>query len=104
MKPRRILLVDDEPAIRQSLGGVLEDEGYAVTSVGSGEDCLSALAAGEFELLLLDIWLPGMDGMEALARVQEIPAAERPVAVMISGHGSIEAAVKRSEERRVGKE
>jgi two-component system nitrogen regulation response regulator NtrX len=94
MKPRRILLVDDEPAIRQSLGGVLEDEGYAVTSVGSGEDCLAALAAGEFELLLLDIWLPGMDGMEALARVQEIPAAERPVAVMISGHGSIEAAVK----------
>jgi two-component system nitrogen regulation response regulator NtrX len=94
MKPRRILLVDDEPAIRQSLGGVLEDEGYAVTSVGSGEDCLAALAGGEFELLLLDIWLPGMDGMEALARVQEIPAAERPVAVMISGHGSIEAAVK----------
>jgi two-component system nitrogen regulation response regulator NtrX len=94
MKPRRILLVDDEPAIRQSLGGVLEDEGYAVTSVGTGEACLDALAAGEFELVLLDIWLPGMDGMEALARVQEIPAAERPVAVMISGHGSIEAAVK----------
>src|ERR1035438_239824 len=94
MKPRRILLVDDEPGIRQSLGGVLEDEGYAVTAVGTGEACLDALAAGEFELLLLDIWLPGMDGMEALARVQEIPPAERPVAVMISGHGSIEAAVK----------
>ena len=94
MKPRRILLVDDEPGIRQSLGGVLEDEGYNVTSVGTGEECLAALAAGEFELVLLDIWLPGMDGMEVLARVQEIPAAERPVTVMISGHGSIEAAVK----------
>ena len=94
MKPRRILLVDDEPGIRQSLGGVLEDEGYAVTSVGTGEDCLTSLAASEFELVLLDIWLPGMDGMEVLSRVQEIPAAERPVVVMISGHGSIEAAVK----------
>jgi two-component system nitrogen regulation response regulator NtrX len=94
MKPRRILLVDDEPGIRQSLGGVLEDEGYAVTSVGTGEDCLASLAASEFELVLLDIWLPGMDGMEVLSRVQEIPAAERPVVVMISGHGSIEAAVK----------
>ena len=73
---------------------MLEDEGYAVTAVGSGEACLDALSAGEFELVLLDIWLPGMDGMEALARVQEIPAAERPVVVMISGHGSIEAAVK----------
>ena len=44
--------------------------------------------------MLLDIWLPGMDGMEVLARIQEIPFAERPVVVMISGHGSIEAAVK----------
>jgi two-component system nitrogen regulation response regulator NtrX len=94
MKPRRILVVDDEPGIRQSLGGVLEDEGYAVTAVESGEACLAALAGGDFELVLLDIWLPGMDGMDALARVQEIPAAERPVVVMISGHGSIEAAVK----------
>jgi two-component system nitrogen regulation response regulator NtrX len=94
MKPRRILVVDDEPGIRRSLGGVLEDEGYAVMAVESGEACLAALAGGDFELVLLDIWLPGMDGIEALARVQEIPAAERPVVVMISGHGSIEAAVK----------
>ncbi|HUP02631.1 MAG TPA: sigma-54 dependent transcriptional regulator [Bryobacteraceae bacterium] len=94
MKARRILLVDDEPGIRQSLGGVLEDEGYDVTSVGSAEECLDAVTRGEFELVLLDIWLPGMDGMEALARLQEIPPAERPVTVMISGHGSIEAAVK----------
>lgn len=94
MKPRRILVVDDEPGIRQSLGGVLEDEGYAVSSVGNGEACLRALADGEFELVLLDVWLPGMDGMEVLASVQEMPIDERPVMVMISGHASIDGAVK----------
>jgi len=94
MKPRRILVVDDEPGIRQSLSGVLEDEGYAVSSVENGEACLRALADGEFELVLLDIWLPGMDGMEVLTRVQEMPLDERPVMVMISGHASIEGAVK----------
>jgi len=94
MKPRRILVVDDEPGIRQSLSGVLEDEGYAVETAESGEAALAALPGGEFELALLDIWLPGVDGMEVLARIQEVPVAERPVVVMISGHGSIEAAVK----------
>ena len=52
------------------------------------------MPGGGFELVLLDIWLPGMDGMEVLARIQEIPFAERPVVVMISGHGNIETAVK----------
>jgi two-component system nitrogen regulation response regulator NtrX len=94
MRPRRILVVDDEPDIRQSLSGVLEDEGYAVAAVESGEACLAALPEGEFELVFLDIWLPGMDGMEVLARIQEIPLPERPVVVVVSGHGSIEAAVK----------
>ena len=94
MKQRRILVVDDEPGICQSLGGVLEDEGYAVASAESGEACLTALPAGEFELVLLDVWLPGVDGMEVLSRIQEIPFDERPVVVMISGHGSIEAAVR----------
>jgi two-component system nitrogen regulation response regulator NtrX len=94
MRQRRILVVDDEPGIRQSLSGVLEDEGYAVEAVESGEACLAALPGAGFELALLDIWLPGIDGMEVLARIQEIPLDERPVVVMISGHGSIEAAVK----------
>jgi two-component system nitrogen regulation response regulator NtrX len=94
MKQRRILVVDDEPAIRQSLAGVLEDEGYSVAAVESGEACLAALPGTDFELVLLDIWLPGIDGIETLARIQEMPFGERPVAVMISGHGSIEAAVK----------
>jgi two-component system, NtrC family, nitrogen regulation response regulator NtrX len=94
MKQRRILVVDDNPDIRQSLTGVLEDEGYPVEAVESGEACLSSLEGAGFELVLLDIWLPGMDGMEVLARIQEMPFGERPVVVMISGHGSIEAAVK----------
>jgi len=94
MRQHCILLVDDEPGIRQSLGGVLEDEGYTVRSVESGEACLAALPGAGFELVLLDIWLPDIDGMEVLARIQEIPFSDRPVVVMISGHGSIEAAVK----------
>ncbi|MEN6608281.1 MAG: sigma-54 dependent transcriptional regulator [Bryobacteraceae bacterium] len=93
MKRPRILVVDDEPGIRQSLCGVLSDEGYETRSVASGEECLEQAGQG-FDLVLLDIWLPGIDGLEALARIQEIPFGSRPVVVMISGHGTIETAVK----------
>ena len=94
MKRRRILVVDDEPGIRQSLCGVLEDEGYLAAAAESGEACLEALARQSFDLVLLDVWLPGVDGLETLARIQEIPFTDRPVVVMISGHGTIETAVK----------
>jgi two-component system, NtrC family, nitrogen regulation response regulator NtrX len=94
MRSPRILIVDDEPGIRQSLSGVLEDEGFHVETVESGEACLDVLARSMFELLVLDIWLPGVDGLETLSRIQRIPQADRPVVVMISGHGSIDAAVK----------
>src|SRR5713101_2319761 len=94
MKGVRILVVDDEPGIRQSLGGVLEDEGYIVHAVESGEICLDDLERRNYELVLLDIWLPGIDGLEALTRIQEIPLPDRPSVVMISGHDNIEAAVK----------
>jgi DNA-binding NtrC family response regulator len=94
MKPGHILVVDDEPGIRQSLSGVLEDEGYPAFAVGSGEACVGGAGAATLRLVLLDVWLPGMDGMDTLARIQEIPFAERPVVVMISGHGTIETAVK----------
>jgi two-component system nitrogen regulation response regulator NtrX len=94
MKGVRVLVVDDEPGIRQSLGGVLEDEGYLVRSVESGEACLDELCRQSYELVLLDIWLPGMDGLETLARIQEIPLPDRPPVVMISGHGNIETAVR----------
>src|SRR6266540_7284092 len=94
MRPSRILVVDDEPGIRTSLSGVLEDEGYEVDSVADGESCLARLAEKSWDLVLLDVWLPGIDGMETLVHIQEMPFLERPTVVMISGHGSIETAVK----------
>src|SRR5262245_42598807 len=94
MRAPRVLVVDDEPAIRGSLSGVLQDEGYEVEAVGDGESCLTKLAERSFDVVLLDVWLPGMDGMEALTRIQEIPFPDRPMVIMISGHGSIETAVK----------
>ena len=94
MKTTRILIVDDEPGIRESLTGVLEDEGYSCSSVESGEKCVEELARNSYEVVLLDVWLEGMDGLETLARIQEIPFADRPEVVIISGHGTIETAVK----------
>src|SRR5580700_6953300 len=90
----RILIVDDEPGIRQTLGGILEDEGFQVVAVENGEVCLDVLGRSVFELVILDIWLPGIDGLETLNRIQRIPHADRPVVVVISGHGTIETAVK----------
>ncbi len=93
MTPRPYLLVvDDEAGIRESLSSILEDEGYHVEAVGSAEEALERSASGEIEVVLLDVWLPGMDGLEALSRMQ---ASTRPPAViMISGHGTIETAVR----------
>jgi len=94
MKAHRILIVDDEPGIRTSLSAVLEDEGYQVAAVESGEDALERLTEESFDCVLLDVWLPGIDGMEVLNRIQEMPAEERPATVMISGHGTIETALR----------
>lgn len=94
MKARRLLLVDDEPGIRTSLSAVLEDEGYSVVAVGDGEAGLAQLETESFDCVLLDVWLPGMDGMEVLNRIQERLGDERPAVVMISGHGNIETALR----------
>jgi two-component system nitrogen regulation response regulator NtrX len=94
MKKPRVLIVDDEPLIRQSLSGVLDDEGYDATSVENGEECCRELQRASYELVLLDVWLPGMDGLETLSRIQEIPFELRPTVVIVSGHGTIETAVK----------
>src|SRR5271157_4271942 len=88
----RILIVDDEAGIRESLASILRDEHYAVEAVGSAEEALDRIAAGDLHVILLDIWLPGIDGMEALSRIRNIPDA--PAVIMISGHGNIEAAVR----------
>ncbi len=94
MKATRVLVVDDEPGIRESLKGVLEDEGYTCEAVDSGEQCLLELARQPYDVVLLDVWMGGMDGLETLARIQEKPLEDRPEIVIISGHGTIETAVK----------
>ena len=94
MRRTRILVVDDEPGIRESLSGVLEDEGYLCSAVATGEECLEELARQSYEVVMLDVWLPGMDGLNTLERIQEIPFPDRPEVVIISGHGTIETAVR----------
>ena len=89
-----ILVVDDEKDIRESLRGILEDEGYKVVVAESGEACLAQLKNRSSEVVLLDIWLPGMDGLETLEQIRQLQLEEMPEVVMISGHGSIETAVK----------
>ena len=87
-----ILIVDDEAGVRASLGAVLRDEGYSVDAVDSGEACLEQVSRQAYDVILLDIWLPGIDGLAALERLRE----RRPDAqvIMISGHANIESAVR----------
>ena len=87
----RILIVDDEPGIRQSLKGVFEDEGFTTEAVSSGEDCLKRVEQNSFDLILLDIWLPGIDGIETLRRLRE--KSPHTHVIMISGHATIATAV-----------
>jgi len=92
MTSAAVLIVDDEKGVRGSLQGILEDAGFAAEAVASGEDAIEALRLNEFPVVLLDVWLPGMDGLETLGRMRQI--APETLVVMISGHGSIETAVR----------
>jgi two-component system, NtrC family, nitrogen regulation response regulator NtrX len=87
-----ILIVDDEPGVRTALSGVLRDEGYTVDAVSSGEECLERVTRAAFDLIVLDVWLPGMDGLATLARLRERQVDAQ--IVLISGHGNIESAVR----------
>jgi two-component system, NtrC family, nitrogen regulation response regulator NtrX len=87
----RILIVDDEPGIRQSLKGVFNDEGFTTDAVASGEECLKKVDDSSYDLIFLDIWLPGIDGLETLRRLREKSPQTR--VVMISGHATIATAV-----------
>ena len=86
-----ILIVDDERGIRETLRGVLEDEGFDVETVESGEACLKFIEENNFACILLDVWLPGIDGLETLKMLRE--RLNDSAVVMISGHGNIETAV-----------
>jgi two-component system nitrogen regulation response regulator NtrX len=92
MPGEHILIVDDEPAIQSALRGVLEDEGYRVTAVGSGAEAIGVVADETPDVVFLDIWMPGLDGLATLAQLKRV----RPetAVVMISGHATIETAVK----------
>jgi len=92
MAGEHILIVDDEPAIQSTLRGVLEDEGYRVTAIGSGAEALARIAEETPDLVFLDIWMSGMDGLETLEKIKRVRSDA--TVVMISGHGTIETAVK----------
>src|SRR5262249_61142996 len=85
-----ILIIDDEAGVRASLGGVLRDEGYRVDAVESGEIGLEQVAYQAYDVILLDIWLPGIDGLATLERLRERRVDAQ--VIMISGHASVEAA------------
>ncbi|MCL7487615.1 MAG: sigma-54 dependent transcriptional regulator [Desulfobulbaceae bacterium] len=86
-----LLIIDDEESIRDSLSGILGDEGFETLAASSAEEGLKMLDQADIDLVLLDIWMPGMDGMEALERI--VDRHNIPV-IMISGHGNIETAVQ----------
>lgn len=87
-----ILIVDDERGIRDSLCAVLRDEGFAAEAVESGEECLKAVQRRAFGCVLLDVWLPGINGLETLRLMREADCDA--AVVIISGHGNVETAVR----------
>ena len=89
---RRVLIVDDEGPIRRSLGGILSDEGFEVAICASGEEALGVIENDPPDLILLDIWMPGIDGLIVLEKIKTIHP-NLPV-IMISGHGTLETAIK----------
>ena len=87
-----ILIIDDEKDIRTALSGILEDEGYQVLNAESGVEGIDCARHELPDLILLDIWMPGMDGLETLEKLKEhLPQV---TVIMISGHGTIETAVR----------
>lgn len=89
---RTVLVVDDERSILQSLEGILSDEGFDVLCARSGAEALEKIKEAMPDIVLLDIWMPGMDGIDTLVKIREI--SPRIQVVMMSGHGTIETAVK----------
>ena len=88
----RILIIDDEENIRAVLSGILEDEGYEVETAADGLNGLEKAVSGDFDLVILDVWLPGMGGLEVLGEIKE--KKNDLEVIIISGHGNIDMAVK----------
>ena len=87
-----ILVIDDEESICQSLKAILSDEGYQVIVAGSGEEAVKIVEEEMPQLVLLDVWLPGMDGLDTLKAIKKINP--QILVIVMSGHGTIETAVK----------
>jgi two-component system nitrogen regulation response regulator NtrX len=92
MTIEKILIVDDERGIRDTLRAVMEDEGFVADAVATGEECLKALGRRAYGCILLDVWLPGIDGLETLKQLRA--QGSEAAVVIISGHGNIETAVR----------
>src|SRR5712692_661633 len=90
MAKERVLVVDDEEGVRNSLRNILKDEGYSVDLAESGERCLEMVRRKPYHAVLLDVWLPGRDGLSILEELAALPSAPR--VIMISGHADVPAA------------
>ena len=95
-----VLVVDDEAGVRASLAGILGDEGYAVSTVESGEAALEALEARRFDLVLLDVWMPSMDGLEVLSRLRGAPS--RPRVIVMTADDAPETLLRAVREQAFG--
>lgn len=89
-----ILIVDDEAEIRQSLSEILEEEGYQTTTAATVEEARTLLHDADYDVILLDIWLPDGDGLSILSEAQTLVQESRPEVIVISGHANIATAVK----------
>jgi two-component system, NtrC family, nitrogen regulation response regulator NtrX len=89
-----ILVVDDEEEIRNSLEEILREEGYSVACAASAGEAAVMLQDAPYDVVLLDIWLPDRDGLDMLGDIRKMPSESRPEVIIISGHGTIETAVK----------
>ncbi len=89
-----VLIVDDESKIRDSLQNILEEESYIVTTAATAAEALDLIHDAAYDVILLDIWLPDRDGLDVLAEINTMDRANIPEVVIISGHGTIEAAVR----------
>ncbi|NJD56402.1 MAG: sigma-54-dependent Fis family transcriptional regulator [Nitrospirae bacterium] len=92
MAKAQVLIVDDEEGIRESLSQIIEDDGYETATASSGEDAIRAVQEVVPDLVLLDIWMSGIDGLQTLQEIRALHP-DLPV-IMISGHANIESAIK----------